>query len=259
MPQFDTITSVIANIDDGYDTFDLTGNINAEGNDLTGLDFIIRQNDYVINVETEDNGDFEVPYLLPGEYLVEATLPLADGGYYYYSQVMNLTAANGYISISMLPFTEFTGTVSADVAINNATVAIYKDGVIIQSTQTDADGSFTLPGILPGNYVATARMQDNYFGATDVEVTFSNQEVDIAMQNYPYDCTINFAGPATDVHTFPIPFTLSMGIQIAGETLANYSDDVFTGVRFKSPADPENAEIFAQIWEDNTLLCETEE
>ncbi len=258
MPQFDTITSVIANIDDGYDTFDLTGNINAEGNDLTGLDFIIRQNDYVINVETEDNGDFEVPYLLPGEYLVEATLPLADGGYYYYSQVMNLTAANGYISISMLPFTEFTGTVSADVAINNATVAIYKDGVIIRSTQTDADGSFTLPGILPGNYVVTASMQDNYFGAADIEVTFNNQEVDIAMQNYPYDCTINFAGPATDVHTFPIPFTLSMGIQIAGETLANYSDDVFTGVRFKSPADPENAEIFAQIWEDNTLLCETE-
>ena len=256
MPQFDTITGVIANIDDGYDTFDLTGNINAEGNSVDNVVFTISQNDFVIEVTPDANGDFEAPYILGGTYLVEATLELAEGGYYYYSQEMSLTAANGYVSISMLPFTDFSGTISADTATEGATVAVYQNGQVIRTTTVDAAGFYSTAGLLPGNYAVTASMAGNYFGATDVEVTFATQGADIAITSYPYDCTFNLAGEPSDVYTF-VPFTLSMGIQITGESLAPYADDVFTKVRFKSPADPANAELWAQLWEDNVLISET--
>ncbi|MFO7895715.1 MAG: C10 family peptidase [Candidatus Cloacimonadales bacterium] len=256
MPDFDTITGVVANINDGWETFTLTGNINAEGNSVAGVELQIRQNDFVLDVTPDAEGDFEVPFLLPGTYLVEAVLELPEGGYYYYSENMELSAPNGYISISMLPFTEFSGNVSAPISAENANIAIYQAGLLIDTAVTAADGSFETAGLLPGEYLVTASLADNYFGSETVEISFSNQNVEIALMDYGYNGTVNYAGPATDLYTF-VPFTLSMGIQIAGENLAPYADDVFTKVRFKSPADPENAEIWAQIWEGNILVSET--
>ncbi|MCK4957674.1 MAG: T9SS type A sorting domain-containing protein, partial [Candidatus Cloacimonetes bacterium] len=55
-----------------------------------------------------------------------------------------------------------------------------------------------------------------------------------------------------------IPFTLSMGIKLAGVNITPYADDAFTKVKFKAPADPADAQIWVQIWEGENLLSEVE-
>lgn len=203
---------------------------------------------------TDDLGTFEIPAVYEGTYT--ATAVLEEGRFYYDSQELFLDEGNNFIQFNMGQFESITGTVSAPINPDGCQITVYQGTEVVSYGIANANGDFTIPSILPGNYFAAACLSGNYYQAMDVEITVDNQTIDFDLENYPGNVAFSYSDHPIDIwHLIP-NYTMSCAIRLTADELLDLEGDAFSKVRFKAPINDDQGELYGQIWEGNNLVSE---
>ena len=252
---FNTVTSACVNIEGGTVPFVLSGWVNDANVDPEGT-YITFEGLRDYDCYAEASGYFEFPYMHDGTYLATAVLELDGGGYFYKQKEIYVDANNSYVQFDLEDYEFISGTVSGAGSLENCFVAIYQNEQILTSGYANSDGDFSIPGLLPGDYIATASLSENYFDSEEITITTENNPINFVLEEYPYETTTTFAGDPTG--TFQLIQSLSCGIRLADEDLSQLAEDVISKIRFMIPFDPADGQIFTQMWNGEILISETE-
>ncbi|RLC50015.1 MAG: hypothetical protein DRI23_07990, partial [Candidatus Cloacimonadota bacterium] len=133
-------------------------------------------------------------------------------------------------------------------------INIYQDDILVSSGVADVNGDYSIPGVLPGDYVATASLSGNCFDIQNVTISEDNQIIDFQLEEFPYESTFNFASdPVGQLELFQF---MSCAIRLSGDDLIGFEEDIFSRIEFIAPFDPDEGELYAQIWKNDQQLFE---
>jgi len=254
---YNTISSAVINIDGGEPFIEVFGQVvAAPGIDLTQA--IVTLNgprNYEIQVSDTD-GYFNIPWVKGGIYQATATIELDSGGYYYKTFEIELNESSSSIAFILDNYETIDGTVSAAISTENASIAIYDGSQIVRTGLADVSGNYTVSGLLPGDYYATASLNGNFFDEQPITITASTQTFNFNCLEFEYDHIISFHGDPTDQYQL-LP-EMGVGIMISGNNLIGHDNDSFAKLAFIAPFNPEQGSITAQIWDGITLVTEKE-
>ena len=253
---YNVIFDAVANIEGGTVPVDILGFVNASGADAGGtvieLDGTV---DYI--VETDDYGMFEIAFVHEGLYDVTATLALPDGGFYYKQLEVYIDNTNTFLQIDMDNYETLTGNITASVAPLGTQLAVYQGTDLISSGAVNADGSYAMPGLLPGHYVMVASLAPNYGRVLHFEVDLQHQNFDLELFDYDDSTAITYAGDPVEDWSL-IATTMSIGIKLSADELSGMEDGLISRVNFKAPIAPADGQLWAQIWQNEILVSEKE-
>jgi len=248
------LVQAVINIEGGTIPFDVSGVVIAEGVPLEETYITLDCTRFHGIFIDDPDGYFDIPILFPGEYEMTAIIELAGGGYFYKNEIVTLDENNNTLIIYLDNYETISGNVSAAINPENTHINIYQEDVLVRSGVADVNGDFSIPGLLPGDYVATASLSGNYFDIQDVTISVDNQNIDFQLEEYHYDFTFNFSGdPSGQLQLFQF---MSCAIRLSGEDLIGHEDDIFSRVEFIAPFNPDEGELYAQIWKNDFLLHE---
>ena len=181
----------------------------ATANPISNAQIKVFDRTILIRTTTTDaNGNYSVPDLTPGNYIVTAVATsFQTAGEGASIAVGQITTAD--FSLESIPGT-IAGTVtdsSTTDPIEGAFVEVFDGPVLIGSADTDVNGDYTIPDLDPGNYTVVAIATD--FQASFVGASVSSSTtttVDFALDPDPG----TIAGRVTDA---------SNGLPLAGATV----------------------------------------
>ncbi|RLC47603.1 MAG: hypothetical protein DRI23_11155, partial [Candidatus Cloacimonadota bacterium] len=233
----------------------VTGNVNISG--ISPFDsYIILDGEYFFECWVEEeNGDFSFPGVLPGTYTATCIL---NNRAYYQSFEIQIDENNTFIQFELDEYDLFTGNVSAPISAEGAHVMLCQNDEIKYSGTCIENGDYAIADVLPGEYYAIASLEGNFFEEKIVTVTFEDQTEDFNLVEYPGNIEINYAGPVFETWNLIPNYPVSCAIRLTPLELAEFENDLLSGVIFKSPINQDEGSIKAQIWEDDQLLNETE-
>ena len=250
------ITGAVVNIEGGIVPIAVQGDVNVNGASPEGTYItFVGPRFYECFVE-DTSGNFEIPAMIPGTYTVIATLE--QRAFYQCIEDVIVDENNHFVQIDLGEFDQFTGTVSAPISAENASVTLFLDGEVAYTGITDANGDFAIPEVLPGNYFATASLAGNYFTSESVLVTLDDQTEDFELSEYLGNMSLSHAGANAGIWNLIPNYTISCAIKLTSDELVDLEDDVISGVRFKAPISDDEGELYAQVWIGDVLMSETE-
>lgn len=128
--------------------------------------------------DTDINGNYTIPDLAPGTYIVVATA--MD----YQDHVTGATVVSNVTTTVDFALQSNPGTISGTVTnvataapIASATISVFSGSVFIESTLTDPNGNYTLPGLAPGNYTLVAHAAN--FQSAEVGATVTSNSTTV--------------------------------------------------------------------------------
>ena len=252
---YSIVNGGVFNIEGGETPFIVSGNIEVQGVSTIGT-YIKLEGEYSYETYCELlSGDFEFPAVMEGFYTATAIL---DERVYFESFDIYLDENNDYIQFDLGHFEAVTGTISAPVNPENCFISLYQDETMLYSGITGENGEFSIPDVLPGEYLATACLDGNYFQSQNVTITLENQTIDFVLDEYPGNLAISYSGYVDDVWNFVPNYTLTCAIKLTPEELIEHENDLISKIRFKSPINPEDGFLFAQVWNEDDLISEKE-
>ncbi len=251
---YNIIHNAVINIEGGAVPFHCQGQVYVTGAPAEDT-YVTIDGPLFFDCEVDDpNGYFELPYIYEGTYLATAVIELEQGGYFYETHEIELDENNNILIFLLDSYETITGSVTAPISPENCHINLYQENQLMTSGVADASGNYTMAGVLPGDYVATASLEGNYYNQIDFEITAQNQVIDFNLEHYLYDNIICFA--SEPVGQFQLLQDMSVAIRVAEEDLTNIENDVFAKVEFVAPFNPADGEIYAQIWKDDLLISE---
>jgi hypothetical protein len=253
---YNVIREAVCNIEGGSVPVDIIGFVNTFGENPAGtiiaLDGAV---DYLCS--TDEAGMFELAFVHEGWYDVSATLELPQGGYYYKQQQEHIDATNTFLQIDMDNYEFITGNVTSPVDPAGTNITIYKNNAIVSEAVVSIDGYYESPGLLPGSYVLVASLPPHYGRVRHINVSLEEQNFDFELFDYDQSTSISYAEEPEDVWSL-IATTMSVGIKLTAAELLGMDEALISSVSFKSPIAPENGQLWAQVWQNETLISETE-
>jgi hypothetical protein len=253
---YNVIDNAIVNIEGGGTLFDLFALVsNSNGTVPANADIEFRGS-RLYSGNLDAGGSFSYDFMHEGTYDVTVTYDNPGGGYFYKSQTFDLDDDNDFLMITLDDYSTITGTVSGVASPSGTVIAYYNDeGRILSSGITDGSGNYSIDGLMPGNYLATASWGSTYFAMQEVEITATQQNFDFELVNYSETGTLSFCGSIGDIFHL-IPNTMSCAIKLAPEDLTGYQGTAFNKVRFASPIEMSEGQLWAQVWAGNNLVSE---
>lgn len=246
------INGATRNIEGGIHPVSVNGVVNGPS-DLEGCYIFLEGEDYSFEAYAETDGEFSFDAVLPGWYYVTAVINRV----WYYEEELYIDAGSNELSIDLFNYEGLTGNVSADISTQGTLIAIYEDGVLLNTTVSDENGDFAIPDILPGNYDITATLHPDYFGSNSVVIDPSNQYAEIVMEAYDENYTIDFAGEPVEEYTI-VPLQISCGIKITADDMPEDTGSLIAGISFICPINSDEGSITAQLWREEQLIAEQE-
>ncbi|MCF7913388.1 MAG: C10 family peptidase [Candidatus Cloacimonetes bacterium] len=253
---YNTIDNAVINIEGGGTLFDLFALVsNSDGSVPANADIEFRGS-RLYEGSLDGGGSFAYDFMHEGTYTVTSTYENPGGGYFYKSQTFDLNDNNDFLMLTLDDYTTLTGNVSGVGSPEGAVITYYNnEGEIMSSGLADASGDYTIAGIMPGTYLATASWGETYFAQQEVEITATQQNFNFALENYPETGTLRFYGGIGEIFHL-VPTTMSCAIKLTPEDLTNYQETVFNKVRFVSPIAPADGQLWGQVWMDGNLVSE---
>jgi len=251
---YSIIGGAVMNIEGGSVPVTTQGVVNVPGVSPIGTHIILEGPRFYEVFVTEQSGDFEILAVEEGTY--QATATLGDGRLYYESKDVNIDENNHFITFNLGNYEAVTGTINAPVSAENCFITLSQNGEIVHTGIADANGEFSIPDVLPGNYTASASLDGNYFEQKEVEITLTEQSFDFNLTEFPGNFSLSYAGSADEIFSLIPEYSLTCAILVTEEELSEHTNDVISKIRFKCPINSAQGEIFAQVWNGNDLLSE---
>ena len=253
---YNVIDNAIINIEGGGTLFDLFALIsNSDGTIPANADIEFRGS-RLYDGNLDGGGSFAFDFMHEGTYNVTVNYENPGGGYFYKSQTFDLDDSNDFLMMTLDDYTTLTGNVSGVASPAGTEITYYnEEGEIMSSGVTDASGNYSIAGIMPGTYMATASWGGTYFAEQEVEITATQQNFDFTLENYPESGTLSYCGDTGEIFHL-IPTTMSCAFKLTPEDLTDYLDTIFNKVRFISPISMADGQLWGQIWAGGTLVSE---
>ncbi len=250
---YSIISGMVYNIEGGEHPVEISGTVNVDGGSPVGA-YIRFEGEYDFEAYVESaNGSYEIPAMFPGTYLATAIL----GNRVYYEQFeVTIDENTTSIDFNLANYEALTGNLNAEVSTEGAGVCLYEDGNLLETVYADANGFFSFPEILPGDYTLSASTGNGYFGSTAFTVTADDQDTDIDLTFYEGKIGAGHSQAPADIFSIGIEYSLRCGIKIDQAELTAFEDQAIRGMRFKAPVSSNEAEISAQVWMNNQMIAE---
>lgn len=167
---------------------------------INGATILVTQNNFLIDSTTSDaNGDYTIIGLDPGSNIVAA---LANG---YQTSIEGAIVQEGQTTVLNFSLDTSPGSVSGTVTaantglpITGAVVEVIFDNQVVESTQTDSLGNYTVSSLSPDLY--DVLVLANNFQAQEISVDVqSNQTSVVNFSLEPFPGTLS--GNVTDANT----------------------------------------------------------
>ncbi|MDP8210300.1 MAG: C10 family peptidase [Candidatus Stygibacter australis] len=253
---YNVIREAVCNIEGGTVPVDILGFVNAYGENVNGTEITLDGAvDYICT--TDETGMFNLAFVHEGWYDVTATLALLDGGYYYHQQQEYIDATNTFLQIDMDNYEFIDGNVTAPVDPSGTNIAIYQNNTLVSEAEVAADGSYQTAGLLPGSYVLVASLPSHYGRVRHINVSLEEQTYNFELFDYQQSSNFSYASEPEDIWHL-IATTMSVAIKLTDDELADMEEALISKVIFKSPIAPEDGQLWAQVWQNETLISETE-
>ncbi len=250
---YSIVSGGVLNIEGGEIPVSVDGNVSIVGGSTPGT-YITLDGEYFYEVYVDlYSGDFEIPAVKEGTYIATA---IQDGRVFYDSFEIYIDENNDFIQFDLGNYEAVTGVVTAPINPVNSHIALYQNGEFINSAVADENGFYSISDVLPGNYVAIANLEGNYFEEKNVVITLENQVIDFNLAEYAGNLTFSYANYVVDKWNFIANYTLTCAIKMTTEELVTLDGDIFSKIRFKSPINSSDGELFAQIWLGECLVSE---
>lgn len=251
---YSIIGGAVMNIEGGLAPIYVQGNVNISDVSPVGTFITLEGEKYYECYVENANGNFEFPAVLTGQYTATAVLDRI----YYDSQEVYLDESNDFIQFNLGNFDAITGIVSAPINPSGCNISLYQNDERMHSAEANSAGYFSISDVLPGDYIATASLGGNYFEMKNVTITLENQTIDFDLAEYSGNLALSYAGHSDEEFHLIHDYYLTCAVLLTNNELENFSDDIFAKVRFKSPINSADGEIYIQIWKENDLLSEKE-
>ena len=253
---YSIINGAVMNIEGGEIPVHVTGNVIINGASAPGTYITLAGERFYETYVTLYSGDFEFPAVSPGNYT--ATAIREEGRVYFQSFDVHIDENNDFLQFNLGHFEAVTGIVNAPISPNGTNISFYRNGELINSGIADENGEYAVADILPGEYLAVASLNGNFFESKAVTISLENQTVDFNLEEYPANIAFAYSSSPTGTWNFVPNYTLTCAVRLSDEELENITEDVFAKIRFKSPINNDEGEIFAQIWNGDYLISETQ-
>ncbi|MCD4817756.1 MAG: C10 family peptidase [Candidatus Cloacimonetes bacterium] len=252
---YSIVSGAVMNIEGGAIPLEVSGLVVTPGVSPIDTYITLEGDNFYESYVVDSNGTFDIPAVWAGIYTATAIL---NDRFYYDSHEVVITSTNPFIQFNLGTFDAVTGSVFAPVAVENTYINLYQDGEIKFSGIADENGNFSIAEVFPGNYIATASLSENYFESKEVEITADNQVINFDLIEYQGDIAFSFANTPTDIYSLLPNYTMSCAIKLTEEDFSGLADDCLARVRFIAPIEPDQGELFVQIWNEGDLLWEKE-
>lgn len=140
---------------------------------ISGATITVLQNDIIIaTAMTNGSGVYTISGIAPGSYVITAsalTYQTAIAAAAVSSDVT--TTVNFSLESNPGTLSGIVKSESSGLPIEGATVEINLNNVVITSTQTAVDGSYSISGVAPGSYIIHAHAEDYQTGANAAIIT----------------------------------------------------------------------------------------
>ena len=251
---YSVIHGAVMEIEKGPDPITVAGNVNVENVSPLGTYITLEGERFFETYVPDENGNFLFSAIFPGTYTATAILERV----YYESFEIELDSLNNFIQFNLGNYEAVSGVVSAPIDPEGCFIALYQDDEMAYSGITNSMGEYSIPDVLPGDYVAMASLSGNYFQMQEVTITLENQVIDFELEGYGGDLAFSYARCPVDIlHLIP-NYTMTCAMKLTPDELSFFENDVLSKVRFKVPIEMSDGELFAQIWEGDNLLSEKE-
>ena len=254
--EYNVIQDAVCNIEGGTVPVDIMGFVNAYGENVNGTEISLDGAvDYICT--TDETGIFNLAFVHEGWYDVTATLALPDGGYYYHQQQEYIDASITFLQIDMDNYEFIEGNVTAPVDPAGTRIAIYQNDYLVSEAEVSAEGSYQTAGLLPGSYVLVASLPPHYGRIRHINISMEEQTIDFELFDYQQSSNFSYAAEPEGIWQL-IATTMSVAIKLTDDELAGMEEALISKVKFKSPIAQENGQLWAQVWQNETLISETE-
>ncbi len=213
---------------------------------------------------TDPNGNYEIPNLSPGNYIVTASKDT------FQTQFVGATVTAGATTVVNFALLTPPGTISGTVTdaittdpIEGATVSVFSGRTFIAKALTDVNGQYSIPDLMPGQYTVIARTGTIYQAAAQGASVVGNMTttVDFALQLNPG----TISGTVTnETNAAPIPgatILVLSNFTLIGTALTdangNYSiNDLAPGnyIVIASAPNFDNSAVGATVTTSNTTI-----
>ena len=249
---YSLIGGAVMNIEGGPAPIYVQGDINVSDVSPVGTYITLEGEKFYECYVTNSNGNFDFPAVLEGQYTATAILDRI----YYDSQDVYIDEDNDFLQFNLGNFDAVTGYVSAPINPDGCHISIYQNGERMHSAVANYSGYFSIADVLPGDYVATASLGGNYFQEKEITITLENQTVDFNLSEYDGNLALSYAGYVDDAFHLIHDYYLTCAVLLTNDELENLQNDIFAKVKFISPINSDEGEIYIQIWKANALLSE---
>ena len=137
---------------------------------------VMRGTNIIASAMTDDNGMYIISKLTPQPYIIRVRAP-----YFQSSLQLGIPLANETVTIDFAleyPPGSITGKiidVSTGQPIDNVTIDILENGIIVESVQSNEDGSYILSEVTPANY--QMRIAMNGFQTITQDISLLTNEI----------------------------------------------------------------------------------
>lgn len=121
---------------------------------------VMRGNNIIVSALTDQNGNYQINDLAPRPYIVRVRMT-----YFQSSMQLAVPISNGILTLDFslqCPPGKLTGQIVNSVTgqpISDATIDVYENGFVIDSVQSNEDGSYLITEIAPGTYEIKVKAQ----------------------------------------------------------------------------------------------------
>jgi len=251
---YSVIHGAVMEIEKGPDPITIEGNVFVENVSPIGTYITLEGERFFETYVPDENGDFLFSAIFPGTYTATAILERV----YYESFEIELDSLNNFIQFNLGNYEAVIGVVSAPIDPEGCFIALYQDDEMVYSGITNSMGEYSIPDVLPGNYISMASLSGNYFQMQEVTITLENQTINFDLEEYAGDLSVSFSDHIVDLFHLIPNYTMSCATKLTPDELSDFENDVLSKIRFKVPIEMSDGELFAQIWEGNDLLSEKE-
>ncbi len=256
MPEnYDNVSSAVYNVEGGDLPMYLSGSVSVpEGSpryvDLTFAGPTV----FDITIDNEQ-GDFQLYNIPPGNYTIIGTKSNPDG--FTYTGTVYINENTSTIDIQMSYSGIIRGSFSGPADNAEKIIEIFENDELIKSAYSNSD-SFEMYAPLPGNYTIKARSGRNYFYESELTIVSGEQVQNLTLEHNPGNISIgNHSRPSSGLFQEIALERMNFAVKVENELLSDNVDNYLIGIRFRTPFASGQGELKPAIWKGSSLVSQT--